>query len=129
MARHILLTLLAATPFLVSAVPAPGANPGSLDDLLTYGLPEGTDLSSLVGRSIEAAHLERRKGKDQNAHFSSLPGCGEDDDPSYAQGPSRYKDGEGTLVQSGLCDNKKYIGGWHCWYVCLLRHRAQKPNG
>lgn len=132
MARHLILALLAAAPLLVSTAPAPAPapNPDSIDDLLKYGLPEGTDLAALAGRSLSerSAKLERR-GRNQNSLFNALPGCGDDDDPSYAIGPSKYTDGEGTEVKSGLCDNGKYIGGWHCWYVVFNNVGLKKPNG
>jgi len=75
-----------------------------------YGLPEGVDPTTFAKRST----LHRR-GQSQDHFHGSLPSCSDDDDPSYAQGKSAYKDGDGTLVQSGLCDNKIYTGGWHCW--------------
>ncbi|KAF2740579.1 hypothetical protein EJ04DRAFT_481706 [Polyplosphaeria fusca] len=108
------LACLASAAVLVSAVPtsAPASNlsPRDIDDLLLYGLPEGVDPATLAKRSV----LQRR-GHDQSFFHGALPGCGDDDDPSYADGKSAYTDGDGTLVQSGLCDNKKYTGGWHCW--------------
>ncbi|PVH99561.1 hypothetical protein DM02DRAFT_729135 [Periconia macrospinosa] len=123
MARYFVLALLATTHFLVSAAPAPVPNPDSIDDLLKYGLPKGTDLAKLGGRSISERSAElQRRGRNQNSLFGALPGCGDEDDPSYASGPSKYKDGEGTEVKSGLCDNGKYIGGWHCWTDMFFTH-------
>jgi len=113
------LAFLASCSLLVSAVPAPAPAsdllPRDLKDLTLYGLPEGVDPTTFAKRST----LHRR-GQSQDHFHGSLPSCSDDDDPSYAQGKSAYKDGDGTLVQSGLCDNKIYTGGWHCWYVAFL---------
>jgi len=110
-----LLALVASTCLLVAAAPAPEAprapktaiDARSVEDLVLYGLPEGKDPKTFVKRS----ELGRRA--DQNSFHDGIPGCG--DDPSYAQGKSRYNDGDGTLIDSGACDNKIYTGGWHCW--------------
>jgi hypothetical protein len=95
---------------------------------LKYGLPEGTDLTTLAGRSISerSANLQRR-GRDQNSLFSALPACNDEDDPSYANGLSKYTDGSGVEVKSGLCDNGKYAFGWHCWYVVFSNIGLIKP--
>jgi len=44
---------------------------------------------------------------------ADLPAC--DMDPSFANGPSQFKDGDGFSMDSG-CDNKK-SGSTHCWWV------------
>lgn len=116
MALSIFLALLAATATLSSAAPAP-ASQGNFEDLLLYGLPEGADPARLVERSIVESSPLQKRGRDQNHFRSGAPSCSDDDDPSYAIGKSAYKDGEGTLVKAGECDNGKYTGGWHCWYV------------
>lgn len=41
-----------------------------------------------------------------------LPTCKQD--PSYAVGPSRWKDGEGTYLGSD-CQADEHNGDWHCW--------------
>ncbi|KAB8300222.1 hypothetical protein EYC80_000439 [Monilinia laxa] len=106
------LALLAITTAITSAAPAPQSG---LDDLLLYGLPQGIDPATLVRRSIPEHSGLQKRGRNQNYFRSALPGCGDDDDPSYAIGRSAYQDGEGVFSGSGMCDNKKYIGGWHCW--------------
>ena len=44
--------------------------------------------------------------------IADLPTC--KTDPSYAVGPSRWKDGEGTYLGSD-CDSDSKSKGWHCW--------------
>ncbi|KAG4034322.1 hypothetical protein MFRU_003g02920 [Monilinia fructicola] len=107
-----LLALLAITTAItsISAAPAP-AHQSSPKDLLLSGLPKGIDPAKLIP---ERPGLQKR-GRDQNYFRSALPGCSDDDDPSYAIGNSAYQDGKGMLSDSGMCDNKKYTGGWHCW--------------
>ncbi|KAH7380130.1 hypothetical protein BKA66DRAFT_442448 [Pyrenochaeta sp. MPI-SDFR-AT-0127] len=108
------LALLPSTLLLVSAAPSPSPDPSlsvrDVNDVLLYGIPEGVDPTTLAKRS----NLQRR-GRTQDYFHSAAPSCSSDDDPSYAVGKSAYIDGEGTLVKSGECDNKIYVGGWHCW--------------
>ncbi|KAF7874754.1 hypothetical protein EAF04_001929 [Stromatinia cepivora] len=106
MARSFLLALLALTLCLTSAVPAP-APQNSLVDLLLHGLPKGADSGTLARRSSGEGSALQKRGRDQNYFHSALPNCSEDDDPSYAFGKSAYRDGEGTLVKSALCNNGK----------------------
>ena len=110
--QHI-LALLASTSLLVAAAPAPEAQieTRNIDDLVRLGLPVGEDPKTYAKRST----IQRRA--DQNSFHGALPGCDKRDDPSYATGASRYKDGDGTQMKTGLCDNHIYTGGWHCWYV------------
>ena len=44
--------------------------------------------------------------------IQGLPTC--DQDPSYAVGPSRWTDGEGTYLGSD-CQADEHNGDWHCW--------------
>lgn len=116
MARFCLLALLAFTLCHTSAAPTPAPR-NSLEDLLIQRLPKDANSGTFSrGSSLQGSTLQKR-GRDQNYFHSALPSCSEDDDPSFAFGKSAYKDGEGTLVQSALCDNGKNTAGWNCWYV------------
>ncbi|RAL67524.1 hypothetical protein DID88_008279 [Monilinia fructigena] len=108
--------LLAITTAITSVALAAAPQSG-LGDLLLYGLLQGIDPATLLGRSIPKDPELQKRGRDQNYFRSALPGCSDDNDPSYVIGKSAYQDGEGVLSDSGMCDNKKYTGGWHCWYI------------
>lgn len=65
-------------------------------------VPQSTNVLSLLTRGVPANTI------------AGTGGC--DNDPSYAQGTSRWKDGDGVSLGHD-CDNGLWNGDafWHCW--------------
>jgi hypothetical protein len=120
MTRSFIPAVLALLLFMAAASPAPVAEPdlSKIEELELYGLPEGASLDDFAKAKrsgVPQLSSLKKRGLDQNALKQKLPGCSEDMDPSYATQPSKYQDGQGEQFISGMCDNGKYVGGWHCW--------------
>ncbi|KAF2755316.1 hypothetical protein EJ05DRAFT_478335 [Pseudovirgaria hyperparasitica] len=105
------------------AVVLGNALPGKEEDLINLGLPEGMSVEDYLN-----AKREISKRFDQNAFKDAIPGCRSEDDPSYATGPSKFKDGEGVAVGSH-CDNGLYtpaVNRFHCWTdVYLVNYQVE----